>query len=80
VKFHKNIAEDLTTVDRKRKESPLDEGVEQEEYDAKMKTSRNIYFLIALSIKPKIQRMRLSILANLHLMGGLINVIRKDGL
>ncbi|CAG8459813.1 13218_t:CDS:10 [Rhizophagus irregularis] len=40
VKFHKNIAEDLTTVDRKRKESPLDEDVEQE-YDAKTTSAEN---------------------------------------
>lgn len=43
VKFHKNIAEDLTTVDRKRKESPLDEDVEQE-YDAKT-TSAEVRYL-----------------------------------
>ncbi|CAB4422409.1 unnamed protein product [Rhizophagus irregularis] len=41
VKFHKNIAEDLTTIDRKRKESPLDEDVEQEEYGAKTISAEN---------------------------------------
>ncbi|RGB22725.1 hypothetical protein C1646_775638 [Rhizophagus diaphanus] len=37
----KNIAEDLTTIDRKRKASPLDEDVEQEEYDAKTTSSED---------------------------------------
>ncbi|GET01515.1 hypothetical protein GLOIN_2v1765777 [Rhizophagus clarus] len=33
--FHKNIAGDLVTIDHKRKMSPSDEYVEQEEYDMK---------------------------------------------
>ncbi|CAG8741213.1 6300_t:CDS:2, partial [Funneliformis caledonium] len=41
VKFYKNIAEDLTTIDRKKKESLLDEDVEQKEYGAKTTSAEN---------------------------------------
>ncbi|GBC12744.2 hypothetical protein GLOIN_2v1765777 [Rhizophagus irregularis DAOM 181602=DAOM 197198] len=72
VKFHKNIAEDLTTVDRKRKESPLDEDVEQE-YDAKTTSAENFK-------KPNLHLMEIEKVNQLEKVDGKILSIIRLGL
>ena len=44
--FHKNIVNDLITIDRKRKISPSDKYVEQENYNMKLTSAEILYFAL----------------------------------